>query len=134
MKFPKFFFENWWFWKTQFFWVGHFGFFFAWKSVKATWVSMMGRNFDDYPGLQQKSIVCVIISAFILLIWPILEARAEILTKKVHFLGNMKAPKYPPEINWLSQNIENFTLLTEKETFSFHFWKLAATVFLHKLM
>ena len=25
-----------------------------WKSVKATWVSRMGRNFDDYPGLQQK--------------------------------------------------------------------------------
>ena len=25
------------------------------KSVRATWVSRMGRNFDDYPGLQQKS-------------------------------------------------------------------------------
>ena len=49
------------------FWVSHFEilhwkkqlfFFFAsslWKSVKATWVSRMGHNFDDYPGLQQKS-------------------------------------------------------------------------------
>jgi hypothetical protein len=26
-----------------------------WKSAKATWLSRMGRNFDDYPGLQQKS-------------------------------------------------------------------------------
>ena len=26
-----------------------------WKSVKATFLSRMGRNFDDYPGLQQKS-------------------------------------------------------------------------------
>ena len=28
MKFSQFFFENWWFWKTQFFSVGHFEFFF----------------------------------------------------------------------------------------------------------
>jgi hypothetical protein len=58
MKFSQNNFENWRFWKTHFFWVGHFDFFFAlfpWKSVKATWVSRMGRNFDDYPGLQQKS-------------------------------------------------------------------------------
>jgi hypothetical protein len=26
-----------------------------WKSAKATWVSRMDQNFDDYPGLQQKS-------------------------------------------------------------------------------
>jgi hypothetical protein len=33
-------------------------FFFAsspWKPIKATWVSGMSRNFDDYSGLQQKS-------------------------------------------------------------------------------
>ena len=28
MKFSQLFFKNWRFWKTQFFWVGHFGFFF----------------------------------------------------------------------------------------------------------
>ena len=41
----------------QFSWVGHFGFFFAsspWKLVKLSWVSRMGRNFDDYPGFQPK--------------------------------------------------------------------------------
>ena len=27
---------------------------FPWKSVKVSWVAMMGRNLDDYPGLQQK--------------------------------------------------------------------------------
>ena len=25
-----------------------------WKSAKATWVSRMGRNFDDYPGFTAK--------------------------------------------------------------------------------
>ena len=25
-----------------------------WKLVKVSWVSRMGRNFDDYPGFQQK--------------------------------------------------------------------------------
>ena len=47
------------------FWVGHFEFFFwfffdffasfPWKQVKVYWLARMGRNFDDYPGLQQKS-------------------------------------------------------------------------------
>ena len=41
-------------------------------------------------------------SAFVLMIWSILEARAEILTKKVHFLGVLKKPKFPSEINWPS--------------------------------
>ena len=36
---------------------------------------------------------------FILLIRSFLEARAEILTKKVHFLGDFKTPKFPYEIN-----------------------------------
>jgi hypothetical protein len=48
--------ENWRFWKMAILKNGHF--FFAsspWKSAKATWVSRMGRNFDDYSGLQQKS-------------------------------------------------------------------------------
>ena len=50
-------FENWRFWKIQFFWVGHFRIFFAsspWKSVKGSWRSRMGRNFDDYLGFQPK--------------------------------------------------------------------------------
>ena len=33
-----------------------------------------------------------------LLILSILEARAEILTKKVPFLGDLKTPKFPYEI------------------------------------
>ena len=57
-------FENWRFWKTQFFLIRpildlFFSniFFFAsspWKLVKVSWVSRMGRNFDDYPGFQPK--------------------------------------------------------------------------------
>ena len=48
---------------SVFFWVGHFGFLFfqkkntvsfPWKSVKGSWISRMGRNFDDYPGFQPK--------------------------------------------------------------------------------
>ena len=39
-----------------------------WKSVKATWVSRMGQNFDDCPGLQQKSkcakIICYTVYLF----------------------------------------------------------------------
>ena len=31
MKFSQKFFENWWFWKMHFFWVGHFEFFFSKK-------------------------------------------------------------------------------------------------------
>jgi hypothetical protein len=65
MKFSQKSFENWRFWKTQFFGVGHFEIFFSkkknfftsslWKSVKDTWGSRIGWNFDDYTGLQQKS-------------------------------------------------------------------------------
>ena len=43
-----------------------------------------------------SSIMCVIF-----LIGPILEARAEILTKKVHLLGDLKTPKNHSEINWI---------------------------------
>ena len=32
-------------------------------------------------------------------ILSILEARTEILTKNVHFLGDLKTPKFPSEIN-----------------------------------
>ena len=39
-------------------------------------------------------------SAFILLIWSKLETRAEVLTKKVYFLGDLKMPKFLSEINW----------------------------------
>jgi hypothetical protein len=45
-KILQIFFENWWFWKTPFFWVGHNGIFFAssqWKLVKVSWISRMGR-------------------------------------------------------------------------------------------
>ena len=35
------------------------------------------------------------------MIWSILEARTEILTKKrFTFLGDLKTPKFPSEINW----------------------------------
>ena len=34
------------------------------------------------------------------LIWPILEGRAEIRQKKVHFLEDLKTPKFHSEINW----------------------------------
>ena len=34
------------------------------------------------------------------MIWPILEARAEICQKKVHFLEDLKTPKFNSEINW----------------------------------
>ena len=52
--------ENWQFWKTQFFWVGHFDFdfdFFAsspWKLVTNYVLEWMGLNFYDYDGLQPK--------------------------------------------------------------------------------
>ena len=48
--------------------------------------------------------------AFILLIWPSLEARAEILTKKVHILGDWKTPKFPSEINWPLAQIQTSVL------------------------
>ena len=64
-----------------FFSVGHFGFFFQFfgffllhlheNHSKLLGVSRMGRNFDDYPGLQQVSVrsdllnsVCTLISSF----------------------------------------------------------------------
>ena len=44
-------------WKTQFFWVGHFDFFFfqkknffaffPWKLVKVYWLARMAQNFDQ---------------------------------------------------------------------------------------
>ena len=45
-------------------------------------------------------------------IWSILEARAEILTKKVHFWGDLKTPKFPSEINWplTQKNLLNLRL------------------------
>ena len=49
--------ENWRFWKTKFFWVGHFDFFFApspWKFVTNYVLEWMGLNFHDYDGLQSK--------------------------------------------------------------------------------
>ena len=62
LKFSRKNIENWRFWKTQFFWVGHFGFFFSiffalspWKSVKVSCVARMGRNFYDYPGFHPKT-------------------------------------------------------------------------------
>ena len=64
MKFLKKIIENWRFWKTQFFWVGHFEFcfpkkifFFASstrKLVKNYVLEWMGLNFYDYDGLQPK--------------------------------------------------------------------------------
>ena len=57
MKFSQKNFENWWFWKMHFFWVGHFeiffpkkNFFFAffpWKLVKVYWLARMAQNFDQ---------------------------------------------------------------------------------------
>ena len=37
------------FWKSRFFWVGHFDFFlasFSWKQVKVYWLASMCQNFD----------------------------------------------------------------------------------------
>jgi hypothetical protein len=48
---------------------------------------------------------------FILLIRSFLEARAEILTKKVHFLGDFKTPKFPYEINQGGQDLLGLTNL-----------------------
>ena len=56
MKFLHKIFENWRFWKSQFFWVSNFNFFFAsfpWKSVQIYMVEWMGRNFDVFPGFQK---------------------------------------------------------------------------------
>ena len=47
-----------WIWKTLFFWVGHFGFFFAsflFKLVTIYGIPRIFQNFDDYPYFQQKS-------------------------------------------------------------------------------
>ena len=62
MKFSQKNIENWRFWKTSFFWVGHFEFFFSkifffatsqWKSVNIYRIFWrIFRNFDDYPGFQ----------------------------------------------------------------------------------
>ena len=53
--------ENWRFWKTLFFWVGHFQFSFKsffsiipMKNVKVYWLARMGQNFDDYSNFQPK--------------------------------------------------------------------------------
>ena len=56
--------ENWRNWKTQFFWVGHFEFFFwiiifffassPWKLVANYVLEWMGLNFYFYDGLQPK--------------------------------------------------------------------------------
>ena len=63
MKFSQKSFENWWSWKTQFFLSWPFWTFFykknffassPCKSVKGSWISRMGQNFDDYPGFQPK--------------------------------------------------------------------------------
>ena len=34
------------------------------------------------------------------MLWPSLEAREKICQKKVHFLGDLKAPKFHSDINW----------------------------------
>ena len=50
MKFWRKLLSFWRCWKTQFFWVGHFEFFFAsfpWKQVKVYWLARMGQNFDQ---------------------------------------------------------------------------------------
>ena len=55
-------FENCRFWKSQFFWVGHFENFFAkffffasfpWKLVNIYRIARMGQNFDDYSDFQK---------------------------------------------------------------------------------
>ena len=55
-------FENWQFWKPQFFGVSHFDFFFffqkkiawfPWKSVKNYVIEWIGLSFDVFPGFQQ---------------------------------------------------------------------------------
>ena len=58
------------------------GDFFAsppWKSCKVTWVSRMGRNFDDYPGLQQK------------MEWSLFQDSEEIIHSAEKKLPHMKA-------------------------------------------
>ena len=54
MKFSQKNIENWQFWKTQFFCVGHFDFFFRiffasfpWKQVKIYWIARMSQHFDQ---------------------------------------------------------------------------------------
>jgi hypothetical protein len=58
MKFSQENFENWSFWKTQFFWIGHFGIFFKkknawslWKSVTNYVIEWMGLNFSDFQQI-----------------------------------------------------------------------------------
>ena len=48
--------ENWRFWKTTFFWVGHFGFFasFPWKSVTNYVLEWIGLNFFIMMVYSQK--------------------------------------------------------------------------------
>ena len=54
VKCPWKIFENWQFWKTQFFWVNHFDFAsFPWKSVHIHMVEWMGQDFDVFPGFQK---------------------------------------------------------------------------------
>ena len=40
----------------KYWWIFTFDFFTSspWKSVKGSWISRIGRNFDDYPGFQPK--------------------------------------------------------------------------------
>jgi hypothetical protein len=40
-------------WNTSTWWKC-WSFTFPWKQVKVYWLARMGRNFDDYPGLQPK--------------------------------------------------------------------------------
>ena len=65
MKFWQNLLSFWRSWKTQFFWVGHFDFFFPkkkknfasspWKLVTNYVLEWMGLNFYDYDGLQPKT-------------------------------------------------------------------------------
>ena len=87
------------FWKTPFFWVCHFDFFFynffffasfPWKQVKVYWLARMGRNFDDYSGFQPKitpskhfSHRCTTMSKLWWFIWGTWNILVEILTHNI---------------------------------------------------
>ena len=64
-NFSRKIFENWRFWKTQFFWVGHFEFYFSkkknffassqWKLIHIYRIARIFWNFDDYSSFQPQT-------------------------------------------------------------------------------
>ena len=71
LNFHEIFFENWRFWKIQFFWVGHFEFFFFFKHFFFCFIPMKispnlygrmdGSQFWWFPLFPENSLLCVIL-------------------------------------------------------------------------